>query len=911
MRKYLFYLFLALSTYGGFAQNTAHNDWDLLDKSVRRGHWSWRNLGTSSAEVQDAYLDFCANKSISEVYMYCIPEWQWSSSLKNDSEIGSLAYQDSLAAFITKANARGVKVWALYYNWAFIETDEEGNYLYRPDGSLMASVDTMGNVPNNEHITAANQIMDAVGKFNQRHPNGGFHGVQFDQEPKSERFHVPYLDYCKTATQRADAWNVVLKSQGARPFYHSAALRPSWVSYETITYEGENNYVAYHYIKNAHHAAMMNYTSNNNNFIFFGSRLLHWADSLPGKKFVSVGIETDDILGLWEGSEYETYADEIYAEDDNTRFNLFESDMDSARGVFEQYASFDRIAIHSDGYIAHWFDGAGIDSVGPAPGGTNFVDLTVDSSPNANAGWWDTGTNQSNLLANGGFEDGDSPWVWGYLGNGRVSSNAQTGTYSGKIVYDNQVARTVTGLKPNQQYVLSVGVKAANIGSVSYIILEDYDGASAYQSTTVNAGTTYQTQSVTFTTGASDNSVAISVYNESAGNDLFVDDFELTEVLHSPGLVAANLGFEEGDSPWTWGYLGNGRVAENPYSGTYAGKVVYDNQVIRTFGELKPNSTYKVSAYLKTSSSGGTAYLIASDFDGASSQISITASTDSIYNIFENTFTTGASDTSAQISVYNESVGNDLFVDDFELMEIVGLVEYQFDNMSFEEGDSPWVWGYLGNGRISGNARTGTYAGEIVYDNLVQRTFTGLQPNTEYSISAFAKAASFGSTGYLIVEDYNGPSSEYSVTINAGTSYSLIQNTFTTGANDNSVVVVVYNESPGNNLYVDDFELVEGSGSARNADVVPIPSKEVAALTIYPNPADNFLRIDLEIESQIHDLMIYDINGKVVLIKDGEDFASLEVNQVDISGLKNGMYMVSVILKNGEQIGRKLVIHRQ
>jgi len=149
------------------------------------------------------------------------------------------------------------------------------------------------------------------------------------------------------------------------------------------------------------------------------------------------------------------------------------------------------------------------------------------------------------------------------------------------------------------------------------------------------------------------------------------------------------------------------------------------------------------------------------------------------------------------------------------------------------------------------------------------------------------------------------------VTINAGTSYSLIQNTFTTGANDNSVVVVVYNESPGNNLYVDDFELVEGSGSARNADVVPIPSKEVAALTIYPNPADNFLRIDLEIESQIHDLMIYDINGKVVLIKDGEDFTSLEVNQVDISGLKNGMYMVSVILKNGEQIGRKLVIHRQ
>ena len=242
----------------------------------------------------------------------------------------------------------------------------------------------MGKVSKNEHITAAKTIMEAVGKFNLKYPKSGFHGVQFDQEPRSKEYLVPFLEYCKTATKKVEEWNKKLLKNNARPFVHSAALRPSWVSRTKVTWNGSSNYVAYHFMSFSKHGALMNYTSNNDWFIRVATTLLKWADEFGDDKFVAIGVETNNIVGKWKTAKDETYYDEISKENESTRFNKFEADLNNAEQQFLKFKSYDRIAIHAAGYIEHWFNGkSDFKLIGRAPKNTLFSNLKNDASPNA------------------------------------------------------------------------------------------------------------------------------------------------------------------------------------------------------------------------------------------------------------------------------------------------------------------------------------------------------------------------------------------------------------------------------------------------------------------------------------------------------------------------------------------------
>ncbi len=363
------------------AQNTAHKDWDFLDKQIKRAHWSWQNYALKSELEQDAYLDFCANKSISDIYMYCIPTWKNETLQKG--EIASEENQEKIANFIKKANNRGVKVWGLYYSFLKPLFKSNGEPDLRASGRQKHSINYMGDTDNKEHLIAAKTIMDAIAKFNLKYPKNGFHGVQFDQEPRSKEYLAPYLDYCKAATKRTKYWNKILKKNNARTFVHSAALRPSWVSRIKVKWNGSTNYVAYHYMKFSKHGALMNYTSNNSRFIKVGTTLLKWAEDFNGNKFVSIGVETDNIVGRWKTAIDETYYDEIAKEADSTRFNKFEADLTKAEEQFLKFKSYDRIAIHAAGYIEHWFDGnRDFKIIGRAPKNTTFANLKDSASPN-------------------------------------------------------------------------------------------------------------------------------------------------------------------------------------------------------------------------------------------------------------------------------------------------------------------------------------------------------------------------------------------------------------------------------------------------------------------------------------------------------------------------------------------------
>ena len=166
-----------------------HKDWYLLDKPVRRGMWVW------SYDNADVMFDFCQNKSINELYLW-IAEYYWESTY-------DIQNAETLAEFIQKANARGIKVWGLYYLWK--EPREEYGLNYLSD------------VAAGEHISTAQKIMDGAARFNRKYPDAGLHGMQCDNEPKKDELLVPFIDFCKAATERAEFWNDTLISEGKRP----------------------------------------------------------------------------------------------------------------------------------------------------------------------------------------------------------------------------------------------------------------------------------------------------------------------------------------------------------------------------------------------------------------------------------------------------------------------------------------------------------------------------------------------------------------------------------------------------------------------------------------------------------------------------------------------------------------------
>jgi len=334
--------------------NTAHKDWDLLDKPVKRAVWLWsvtpkiwdaldeedpqpeeigeKRFWNNYKGIQDLVIDFCNNKSINTIYFYN-DAWYKSKYLKN----GELENQDELAKFIKKANASGIKVWGLFY--------------------LFNKPDTMGNIQEGEHILAAQKIIDAYGKFNLKYRDAGFYGTQCDQEPNTDELFVPFIDFCKTATERAAQWNDTLQKVGARPFLFSQTYKPSYVTQKTIEYKGKLDTVARHLLAVSHHASFMDYTDNPDSFLKRGKTLLRWADEIEGDQKVVIGIETNNLRGMWPGSAGETYYEEITAENDSSRFNLFEKNLDKAELQFSKYDSYERIAIHSiRGYFHHWFN---------------------------------------------------------------------------------------------------------------------------------------------------------------------------------------------------------------------------------------------------------------------------------------------------------------------------------------------------------------------------------------------------------------------------------------------------------------------------------------------------------------------------------------------------------------------------
>ena len=84
---------------------------------------------------------------------------------------------------------------------------------------------------------------------------------------------------------------------------------------------------------------------------------------------------------------------------------------------------------------------------------------------------------------------------------------------------------------------------------------------------------------------------------------------------------------------------------------------------------------------------------------------------------------------------------------------------------------------------------------------------------------------------------------------------------------------------------------------------VGIDENQEVTLNVYPNPAQNTIHIDGLDESLCDEILICDITGRVVK-------HSLYANELNISELQNGLYMIRVVNKDGSHNTSKLLISK-
>lgn len=79
-----------------------------------------------------------------------------------------------------------------------------------------------------------------------------------------------------------------------------------------------------------------------------------------------------------------------------------------------------------------------------------------------------------------------------------------------------------------------------------------------------------------------------------------------------------------------------------------------------------------------------------------------------------------------------------------------------------------------------------------------------------------------------------------------------------------------------------------------------------ARLSIYPNPANGFASIEMSKGSNIVNIVLEDVNGRILKTTN----CNTNTYRLDVSSLKNGMYFVKTRLENQKVLVERLLIHR-
>jgi|GEM_PF-1202361 len=436
----------------------------------------------------------------------------------------------------------------------------------------------------------------------------------------------------------------------------------------------------------------------------------------------------------------------------------------------------------------------------------------------------------ANLLANPGFEAGDTGWE--YWGRQIAAEHAHTGDRAVKIGTAGGAGGQFVTLEPNTTYILGAWGKhvmqpgAASPGAEAELGFQYRPAAGADQVKHILYfdSTEYDYQQVMFTTPATLTDANVFVYKPGSNSEFFADDFVLAKVPN----VLTDPGFEAGG--WDWASWGRQIADDHAHTGSKAVKIGTAGGAGGQFVTLEPNTTYILGAWGKhVLQPGETSPSAAGDIgfqyrpsEGAEQVKHILSFSKTDYEYQQVMFTTPATLTDANVFVYKPGSNSEFFADDFVLAKVPNVLT----DPGFEAGGGDWVnWGR----QIAGdNAHTGGKAVKIGTAGGAGGQFVTLEPNTTYILGAWGK--------HVMQPGETSPSAKAELGFQyrpaAGAdqvkhilyfdsiAYDYQQVMFTTPAALTDANVFVYKPGSNSEFYADDFVLTRVPNLASN----PLPA---------------------------------------------------------------------------------------
>jgi hypothetical protein len=220
----------------------------------------------------------------------------------------------------------------------------------------------------------------------------------------------------------------------------------------------------------------------------------------------------------------------------------------------------------------------------------------------------------TNLLVNGGFESGMSPWVdWGntHVVSGQASSGSSAlsvGTDAGGA------GQTVSGIQPGTEYLLTARARVSNASETIYVGVNFVDafGEPVKQDTAPVTSTAYTTASLDVVAPPGAVNAVVYVW-KNAGTALgYVDDFDFGVAGNAgpgpetSGNLLSNGDFESALASWeNWG-----NASTTTTSGSQAAQVgTAAGGLGQRVGPVTPGKSYRVAAQAKVSTPGEIGYL--------------------------------------------------------------------------------------------------------------------------------------------------------------------------------------------------------------------------------------------------------------------------------------------------------------
>jgi hypothetical protein len=200
---------------------------------------------------------------------------------------------------------------------------------------------------------------------------------------------------------------------------------------------------------------------------------------------------------------------------------------------------------------------------------------------------------------------------------------------------------------------------------------------------------------------------------------------------------------------------------------------------------------------------------------------------------------------------------------------------------------------------------------------------TGYVPGQKYTITASGIHNGANKFGFQITaEDKNGKSGTFVITDATNTQFSptgeawvthTAAGTTATGgtaswsmdwiapASGSGIVTFYATFNAANGDGSNNGDVIYGSAKSFSQSTVGIDENELASqVSIYPNPATNFINVDLPVSAQVR---IFDLTGKLILDVEGVN----GITTVDLNEFEPGLY-ITQIESDGSNIARRFVV---